>query len=128
MNIEADFEDWWARYPRKRGKLAAKKAYDRARRTHSATREELLAGIDAYLRSKPGYADFCHPTTWLNQGRWLDAEDEIPAQATRPYTAPEIERYEAWRRSQNGCGHSPRCEARAECMALFINRRLRGAA
>lgn len=46
----------------------------------------------------------------------------------RPFTAKEVEAYESWRRAMNGCGHTPRCETRTECMALFINRRLRGAA
>lgn len=75
-----DFEAWWKAYPRKVGKLAAKKAYEKARRTASAA--ELLAGIDAYRESKPHYADFCHPTTWLTQGRWLDEPD--PAASASP--------------------------------------------
>lgn len=24
---------------------------------------------------KPTYADYCHPKTWLHQGRWMDEAD-----------------------------------------------------
>lgn len=72
----SDFDEFWAVYPRKVGKFAAAKAYVRARK--HASQEQILAGVDRYLRNRPGYADWCHPTTWLNQGRWLDEADQIP--------------------------------------------------
>lgn len=65
-----DFDTFWKAYPRKVGKLAAQKAYRRARSL--ASPGELLAGVEAYIAHKPAYADFCHPATWLNQGRWMD--------------------------------------------------------
>jgi hypothetical protein len=66
----SDFDVWWLRYPRKVGKFAAAVAYRKART--QATPAELLAGLDRYLRDKPAFADWCHPVTWLRQGRWLD--------------------------------------------------------
>lgn len=69
----SDFDDWWAKYPRKIGKLAAEKAYAAA--SKKTTPDELIAGIDRYLKMKPAYADFCHPRTWLMQGRWMDGQE-----------------------------------------------------
>jgi hypothetical protein len=66
-----DFQAFWQSYPRKVGKLAAEKAYEKARK-RGVTQQQLLDGIAAYVQHKPAYADFCHPATWLNQGRWDD--------------------------------------------------------
>ncbi len=67
-----EFEQFWAAYPRKVGKLAARSAFDAALKKHGATLEQLLAGVERYKRHKPDYADWAHPRTWLCQGRWLD--------------------------------------------------------
>lgn len=64
------FDAWYAAYPHKVGKAAARKAYTSARgRTDAAT---LLAGLEAYKRSKPQDRPWCNPATWLNQDRWED--------------------------------------------------------
>ena len=68
--MQHEFEEWWDSYPRKVGKLAAMKAYAKARKT--ATAQELREGIGRYMKHKPSYADYAHPQTWLNQGRWMD--------------------------------------------------------
>jgi hypothetical protein len=73
--MAAEFDEWYAAYPRKVGRLAAQKAYEKARKT-GATAQELRAGIGRYIEHKPSYADFCHPQTWLSQGRWLDSYDK----------------------------------------------------
>lgn len=67
----SEFEEFWASYPRKVGKLAAQREYERARTRASA--EAILAGLQRTrfadeLRFVP------HPRTWLSQGRWLDEE------------------------------------------------------
>lgn len=64
------FAAFWAAYPRKVGKIAAEKAYRKALKL--AGHDELMDGVARYLKSKPPYADWCHPATWLNQGRWMD--------------------------------------------------------
>ena|ERR1051325_4473827 len=92
----AEFAIWWARYPRKVGKLAAEKEYAKARKR--ATAQELLDGIEAYERAKADYADFCHPKTFLSQGRWMD---EAPARSTE------------WT-----CPHDPHCLGRSACDIL----------
>ncbi len=71
MTFETDFEQFWKVFPRRVGKLAARKAYEKAQRT-GATAEELLDGVALYLRHKPSYADYCYPASWLNAGRWQD--------------------------------------------------------
>jgi len=75
-----EFNTFWTAFPRRIGKLAAAKAYRRARTQASAV--EILDGIARYIAHKPSYADFCHPATWLNQGRWMD--DYGPAPAPKP--------------------------------------------
>lgn len=75
MSLAQDFGVFWKEYPRKVGKLAALKAYEKARKSLGATQEEILSGVAAYVEHKPAYADFCHPATWLNQGRWMDEHE-----------------------------------------------------
>lgn len=67
-----EFETWWAGCWLKVGKLAAKREYDKARRSHGATEEQLLVGRDAYKTHKPAWQAWVHPRTWLSQGRWMD--------------------------------------------------------
>jgi hypothetical protein len=93
--VEADFEEFWQRFPRHVGKFAARKAYEKARRIASA--QEILDGIEHYKRAKPSYADWCHAATFLNQGRWLDRED-------RP------QEHAVWQ-----CPHQPRCPTPMHC-------------
>lgn len=69
-----EFDQFWLACPRKVGKLAAQKAYGHARKS-GATQAALLSGLAAYVRHKPAYAEYCHPTTWLRQGRWMDEYD-----------------------------------------------------
>jgi len=69
-SFEADFAEWYSRYPRKVARGSALKAYIAARKKASA--QELLDGIARYRATKPDYADWAHPATWLNGERWLD--------------------------------------------------------
>jgi hypothetical protein len=94
-----DFETFWQSYPRKVGRLAAEKAYAKARGL--ATPEQLLTGLDAYKRTKPAYADWCHAKTWLNEGRWLDE-------------VPQVAYQEPW-----ACPHDPRCLHPTRCRQLI---------
>jgi len=96
MSIESEFEAFWLTFPRHTGKLAAQKSYKKARTMASA--QQLLDGVDTYRHTKPAYADWCHPATWLNQGRWMDEPD-------RPR--------EDW-----ACQHTPHCNGRHECATL----------
>lgn len=73
----SSFEAFWQAYPKKVGKGAARKAWQRVRPT-----QELLAGmLMAIEKQKRGeqwgeaHGQFIpHPATWLNEERWRDEE------------------------------------------------------
>ena len=75
--MNEEFEQFWKAYPRKTGKFIAKEKFIKARQL--ASFEEIMAGVETYKRCKPDYADWCHPKTWLHNGRWLDEPDTEPA-------------------------------------------------
>lgn len=64
------FDAWWECYPEKVGKGAARKAFQRAIKI--ATLDEMVEGVRRYRAEKPPDRSWCHPSTWLNQERWLD--------------------------------------------------------
>ena len=70
------FDEFWALYPRRCGKLKAEPAYRKALKL--ASHEDIMNGVRRNLESKPVYADWAHPTTWLNAGRWMDEPDAKP--------------------------------------------------
>lgn len=85
------FEQWWAAYPRKAGKIAAEKAYAKALKRASPA--ELLAGAIRYQDDPKREAKFtAHPATWLNAGRWLDESDPTQGRS----------RMENWARREMG--------------------------
>lgn len=75
-----DFEDFWDAYPAKIAKKAARKAWDAAKDRPDLP--NLLAALSRYRETKPPDRDWCHPATWLNQGRWAD-EAPAPPQPRR---------------------------------------------
>lgn len=101
--MQTEFDAFWKNYPRRTGKLAAEKAYGKARKIASA--ETILAGIEQYRAHKPEYADWCHPATWLNQGRWMDEWTTTPTSGCAEWV----------------CSHEPRCGNRQTC-ALVTSR------
>lgn len=83
-DAEREFDEWYALYPRKRGKGQAAKAYRAARKRASAA--TLLAAIEqqapALIANGPGYCPY--PATWLNGDRWADQPDwQAPQPPTR---------------------------------------------
>ena len=77
------FERWWAVYPKKVGKEAARKAFAKVK----VDAETLIAAVVKQKASeqwtKEGGRYIPNPATWLNQGRW---EDELAPAKTE--TAP----------------------------------------
>lgn len=74
-----DFAEFWANYPRKVGKRAARKAYVAATRKRGADPKMIIKAAARYrddTKRKPDYT--CHPTTWLNDDRYLDEVYETP--------------------------------------------------
>jgi len=68
--IDADFDTWWTRYPRKIGKGAARKAYRSARK--KTTTDRLLSSLLSQIPTWTEPRFIPHPATWLNGERWLD--------------------------------------------------------
>lgn len=81
-NDEAEFECWYAAFPRHVGKGRARKAYWQARKKADAA--TLLVGVERYRHNKPEYADWCHPATWLNGERWLDEPESGSSGERKP--------------------------------------------
>lgn len=71
----ARFDEFWGAYPRKIGKAAARKVYQRLKPT-ADLHAKILTAIDTAKHSDQWTKDngqfIPHPTTWLNQGRWDD--------------------------------------------------------
>ena len=86
------FGEFWRLYPRKIGKLYAMKCYDRAIR-NGASHEEIMEGLRAFKEhGLPSDAQFIpHPSTWLNQGRWMDEYEG--AEKTRQVSEAEYRQY-----------------------------------
>lgn len=80
--VAAGFDEFWSAYPRRAGKGAARKAWDKA--IAKASVAAVIAGAERY-RDDPNREDAftAHPSTWLNQERWLD--EPLPSRAgSRP--------------------------------------------
>lgn len=74
----SDFESFWTAYPRKVGKMAAFKAWQR---NSPPSLEKILNAIEQQKKAEQWQDErfIPHPKTWLNQARW---DDEIPDVAT----------------------------------------------
>jgi hypothetical protein len=79
---EADFDAFWAAYPRKVGKGAARKAWVKA-----MSKTDRATIMDAVAKQHwPADAQFLpHAATWLNQERWTDEplDNSADARAAR---------------------------------------------
>jgi hypothetical protein len=95
------FEEFWAIYPRKVGKIDAQKAYEKAILLTTIDKIRVAAQSLA-ARSKtmePQYIP--HPATWLNQGRWDDQPVAIASKTFMPKQFPEEVRYTGRPRALN---------------------------
>lgn len=64
------FDEFWALYPHKVGKLLAPKAYQKALKI--ASHEEIMAGLERYKATKEDWRIWKGPAAWLNAGMWMD--------------------------------------------------------
>lgn len=72
---EAEFEQvFWPAYPKRQKKKGALKSFLKARKLVSL--ETIMHGLAKYKSGKPDYADWQHPTTWLNGEGWADEYTE----------------------------------------------------
>lgn len=69
------FDEFWKAYPNKVGKDAARKAFDK-RKPKRELLDSMLAALATQRTSKKWTDDggqyIPHPSTWLNDGRWMD--------------------------------------------------------
>ena len=75
-SVNDGFNQFWQLYPRKVGKDGAHTAFKRAIKKTSL--ETILAGLHLYNLTRPKETHYiAHPTTWLNQGRWADEQENL---------------------------------------------------
>jgi hypothetical protein len=71
--MDATWEVFWATYPRRVAKAAARKAWDRALRRVGGDASVIVLGAARYRDDPNREAQFtAHPATWLNGDRWED--------------------------------------------------------
>lgn len=97
------FEEFWAVYPRREAKGAARRAWDGA--VKRALPAVVIAGAVRYRDDPNRDAGFtAHPSTWLNQDRWED--DPLPARISTARRLSPLE--------QNMARHQDLLEALSE--------------
>jgi hypothetical protein len=70
------FDKFYALYPRKQGRRAAEKSWQRLSSQEQQDALEALPNHIEYWKLKQTEKDFIpHPATWINQGRWEDELD-----------------------------------------------------
>jgi len=81
------FDDFWELYPRKVGKIAARKAWDRL----TVKPEIVIDGVERMVADPnlPSLEFLPHPSTWLNEGRWED--EPYPARKPEGFVKPPAE-------------------------------------
>jgi hypothetical protein len=71
--MDLTWETFWATYPRRVAKPAARKAWDRALRRVGGDASVIVLGAARYRDDPNREAQFtAHPATWLNGDRWED--------------------------------------------------------
>lgn len=77
------FEALWKAYPKKVGKDAARKAFDK-RKPDPELLRVMIEAVEKQKDSPQWQKDdgqfIPHPATWLNAGRWLDDDGDAPSQ------------------------------------------------
>ena len=80
-----NFNEFYSLYPRKQGRRAAEKSWDRLTLNEQEEAFNALSNHIDYWKLKQTEKDYIpHPATWLNQGRWEDELDMTPKEVKRP--------------------------------------------
>jgi len=90
------FNKFWKAYPKKKGKIAAEKAFKKINPSDEQLEKMLLAieqqnKSEQWNRKRPRYIP--NPATWLNRGHWQD-EDEQEITDTIPFDKDAAEQRE----------------------------------
>lgn len=84
------FDRFWAAYPRKVGKGAAERSFERIR-PDAALLDGMLRAIESQRQSNTWQRGYIpNPATWLNQRRWEDEPDVVNVMAAQqtPHSPP----------------------------------------
>lgn len=84
---DPDFVAFWDAYPRKVGKGGGRKAWRSAIRTKRADPKTIIIAAERYRDDprRPRDPQFIpHPSTWLNEERWLEYQDSGPSEVAGP--------------------------------------------
>lgn len=82
---DREFDEWWARYPKKVGKADAQRAWKKRK----PPIDRCIATLEWQVVSKPWREGFVpNPATWINGGRWEDQPPAPKPGPLRPYHAP----------------------------------------
>jgi len=79
IDIDQEFNLFWSLYPKKTGKNAAYKSWNKTRPNIEAVIKTLTWQKQSKQWFEKGGQFIPNPATWINQHRW---EDEMPEQAT----------------------------------------------
>lgn len=93
-SLSEAFKEFWHHFPRKAGKKTAEKAFKKAVKDGTDSRD-ILAGTMRYAAERDGQEQRFtkHPSTWLNAGCWEDEpmpQNTTSRQLTRRMTASEF--------------------------------------
>jgi hypothetical protein len=105
-DINAQFNQFWSVYPRKKGKGQARKAFEKA--LEKTDLQTILDGVHAYIANDvmddPQF--IAHPSTWLNGERWEDEYAETREVLRSPYVGGPRE----WVRDMHDMGEHFECK------------------
>jgi hypothetical protein len=105
-DINAQFNEFWAAYPRKKGKGQARRAFEKA--LEKTDLQTILDGVHSYVANDdmddPQFV--AHPSTWLNGERWLDEYEEVRVVSRSPYVGGPRE----WVRDMHDMGEHFECK------------------
>lgn len=71
VSEQSSFDDFYTKYPVKKNKEGARKAFNKLSLADQLTATN---GIDGYVSTVSGKKYICHPATYLNNSRWTDGE------------------------------------------------------
>ena len=87
-SAKKQFSEFWQAYPRKTAKAGAEAKFLKLVKAGKVSGDDLTAGAKRYAAevakrgpTQDGRIAICHPTTWLNNGRWEDEIDTGPGGA-----------------------------------------------
>ena len=90
------FERFWKAYPRKESKPKARTAFEKIKTDEELLRK-MLDSIERWKKTDQWQEDggryIPHPSTWLNQGRWMDEgiDESIIIDRPKSRVAQELE-------------------------------------